>query len=91
VIFYEFLNFVFSDVTIFFFFFFFFENFDFRVFECQDHDYEGFKSLSLKLRILAMLTDSFSHLNGHDVMSRFERPKNTSKIHIKSQNCRIVL
>jgi hypothetical protein len=61
VIFYEFLNIVFRDVT------FFFENFNFRIFGCQDHDYEGFKSLSLNLRIIAMLTDSFYHLNVHDV------------------------
>jgi hypothetical protein len=51
----------------FFFFLFYFENYNFRVFGCQDHDYKGFKSLSLNLHIIAMLTGSFSHLNGHDV------------------------
>jgi hypothetical protein len=84
VIFYEFLNFVFRDVAN------FFENFNLRVFGCQDHDYEGFKTLSLNLRIIAILTDSFSHLNGHDVTSRLSVRKNISKIHIKSQNCRRV-
>jgi hypothetical protein len=73
VIFYEILNFVFRDVTN------FFENFNFRVFGCQDHDYEGFKSLSLNLRIIVMLTDSFFHLNGHDVTSRLSVRKTLQK------------
>jgi hypothetical protein len=59
----------------------------FRVFfGCQNHDYENFKSVPLKLCIIAILTVSFSHLNGNDVTSRFARPKNTLKIHIKSEN-----
>jgi hypothetical protein len=64
-IFYEFSKFVFCEVTG------VFENFNFGIFGCHDHEYESFKFLPLKLRIIAMLTDSFSHLNGHDVTSRF--------------------
>jgi hypothetical protein len=55
----------------------FFENFNFGVFGYQDHDYGSYKSLSLKLHIIVMLTDSFSHLDGYDVTSRFAHPKNT--------------
>jgi hypothetical protein len=80
IFFYDFLNFDFRDVTFLFIylfvFIFFFENFNIGVFRRQDHD---FKSLFLKLSIIAMLAGSFSHLNGHDVTSRFARPKNTLK------------
>jgi hypothetical protein len=69
IFFYEFLYFDFCDVTK------IFENFNFGVFGCQDRYYEGFDSLSLKLRIIAMLAGSFFHLNGHDVTSRFAHPK----------------
>jgi hypothetical protein len=71
IFFYEFLNFEFRDATN------FFENFSFWVFECQNNDYEGSKSVSLKLRIIVMLTGSFSHLNEHVVTSRYRRPRNT--------------
>jgi hypothetical protein len=46
----EYLNFVFRDITK------FVENFNFKVFEWHNQDYKGFKLLSLKLRIIAMLT-----------------------------------
>jgi hypothetical protein len=82
IFFYEFLNFNFRDVAK------FFENFKFGILGRQDHDDKGFKSPSLKIRIITMLTDSFTHWNGHDVSSRFARPKNTLKIHIKSQSFR---
>jgi hypothetical protein len=51
---------------------------------CQDHDYEGFKFVCLKLHIISMSTGLISHLNGHAVTSRFVCPKNNLKFHIKS-------
>jgi hypothetical protein len=66
IFFYEFLHFVFCDVTNLFIYF-FFENFNFKIFGCQNNNYEGFKSLSnLRINrcIIEILTDSFSHLNG---------------------------
>jgi hypothetical protein len=76
----------------------FLENLNFKFSGCQDHDYESFTSFFLQLQIIAMSTDSFSHLNRqlsvysfrtskmrHHVLRR-DVSKNTLKIHIKSHN-----